>query len=269
MVSFPNCKINLGLNIVAKRKDGYHDIETCFYPVAWCDVLEVIPSRAISFTNTGLHIPGNPEENLCLKAYHSLNDEYKLPSVAIHLHKNVPMGAGLGGGSSDAAFMIKTLNELFDLKLTVDDQVSLAANLGSDCAFFIHDTPMIGEGRGDKLTPVDVDLKGHHLVIINPDIHVGTADAYQNINPHIPENSIKDILKNQNIQNWKELLVNDFESSVVEKYPVIKRIKDDLYKHGAQYASMSGSGSSVFGIFDTPMDLEEKFKPMTYWSGPL
>lgn len=269
MVSFPNCKINLGLNIVAKRKDGYHDIETCFYPVPWCDVLEVIPSKAISFSNSGLSITGKPKDNLCFKAYCLLADEYKLPAVAMHLHKNVPIGAGLGGGSSDAAFMIKILNELFDLQLAVDDQVSLAANLGSDCPFFIHDTPMIGEGRGDKLTPVEVDLKSHHLVIIKPDIHVGTADAYQNIKPHIPENSITSILENQNIQSWRELIVNDFELSVFEKYPIIRKIRDDLYKHGAQYASMSGSGSSVFGIFDTPVNLEENYKSMTYWSGAL
>lgn len=269
MVSFPHCKINLGLRVVEKRKDGYHNIETCFYPVPWCDVLEIVPSDTMSFTNTGIPIIGKPEENLCLRAYHSLKEVYDIPPVAFHLHKVVPMGAGLGGGSSDAAFTLRMLNDLFALNQSAMQLQQLAAHIGSDCSFFLQDAPMIGTERGDLLSPINISIKGKYLVVVKPGIHVATAAAYKSITPEQPNSSLRDILESENIGDWKTLLKNDFEPSVFNQYPAIKEIKEALYSHGASYACMSGSGSSVFGIFNSPVELKNNFREMTYWSGTL
>lgn len=269
MVSFAHCKINLGLRVVEKRKDGYHNIETCFYPVPWYDVLEIIPADTMSFTNTGIPISGIPEENLCLRAYHSLKDAFNIPSVAFHLHKVLPMGAGLGGGSSDAAFTLKMLNDLFTLNQSATQLQQLAAQIGSDCSFFLQDAPMIGSERGDLLSPINVSLKGKYLVVVKPGIHVATAAAYKSVTPEQPNRSLKEILENVNIPDWKTLLKNDFESIVFKQYPAIKEIKEALYRHGASYACMSGSGSSVYGIFNSPVELKDSFKEMTYWAGNL
>jgi 4-diphosphocytidyl-2-C-methyl-D-erythritol kinase len=244
MVAFPPCKINLGLNIMRKRADGYHDIETIFYPVPWTDILEVIPSDKFVFTATGNVIPGKEEDNLCVRAHKILN----APPAKIHLHKIIPAGAGLGGGSSDAASTLKLLNDVFELKHSKEDLKNYAAQLGSDCAFFIENRPMLGRGRGEILTPVDVDLKGKFIVIIKPDVHVSTAEAYAGVVPKEREPG----------SEW----TNDFEESVFKKYPILASIKSTLYEAGASYASMSGSGSAVFGIFSQKPS-EGKLNPFT------
>ena len=269
MVWFPACKINLGLRVLQRRDDGYHDIETCFYPLPWNDILEIIPSNTMSFTNTGISIPGQVDENLCLKAFYLLQEKFALPSVEMHLHKIIPMGAGLGGGSSDAACTLTLLNKIFELDLSTDQLVKYAAKLGSDCAFFIHNKPMIGTSRGEVLTPIDMSLKGKYMVVIKPDVHVSTKEAYAGIVPSNRETGLADALIQLDISNWKNEIVNDFEHSVFEKYPIIRKIKEDLYTHGAAYASMSGSGSAVFGIFNSEVGLERKFEGMIYWSGTL
>jgi 4-diphosphocytidyl-2-C-methyl-D-erythritol kinase len=269
MVAFPPCKINLGLNILRKRQDGYHDISTCFYPVPWTDVLEIIISDQLSFVSTGNIIPGKQEDNLCLKAYRLLKADFDISPVAIHLHKIIPTGAGLGGGSADAAYTLRLLNTLFNLGLSIDKLSHYASQLGSDCSFFVQDKPMLGSARGEVLSAVNVDLKGKFLVIVKPEVHVSTADAYAGVKPGAPESNLQDILEKQTLSQWKDQLKNDFEESVFQKHPVIKQIKEDLYSLGAMYASMSGSGSSVFGIFNNQPDLKDSFKSCTQWQGKL
>lgn len=266
MISFPPCKINLGLNVVSKRSDGYHNIETCFYPVPWTDVLEIIIADSFSFTASGSSIPGDANTNLCIKAYDLLKREFNLAPVSIHLHKVIPTGAGLGGGSSDGAHTLRILNQLFKLDLSNEKLKAYALQLGSDCPFFIDDQPMLGTGRGEVLTNLSVNLAGKFLVLVKPDVHVSTADAYSGVKPMASSQSVKGILEQKTIVEWKDLLKNDFEESVFNKYPLIKGIKEKLYQHGAVYASMSGSGSTVFGIFEKPVDLETQFPEAIYWS---
>lgn len=253
MILFPNAKINLGLYVLSKRKDGYHDIETCMIPIPIYDALEIILDKKTSFTTTGLQIPGSEKDNLILKALKIIRKDFnELPHVNIHLHKNIPMGAGLGGGSADAAFALKLYNNLFDLFL--DDWIleDYAAQLGSDCPFFIENTPKIATGRGEVLEEVTVDLKGKWLLLVNPHLHIGTKEAYAGLTPRVPENSIKEILPDRNL--WKHHLVNDFEESIFKLYPQIADIKTHLYDKGAFYAAMSGSGSTVFGLYDEEPD---------------
>jgi 4-diphosphocytidyl-2-C-methyl-D-erythritol kinase len=268
MVVFPHCKINLGLHVISKREDGYHNIETCFYPVPWTDILEIIPAKEFSFTSSGSVIPGKEEDNLCIKAYHLLKKQFGLAPVKIHLHKVLPTGAGLGGGSSDAAFTLRLLNSVFDLKLNSNRLREYSSQLGSDCAFFVEDKPMLGIGRGEQLVEFPLSLKGYYLVLIKPDIHVSTADAYAGVKPHAPIQNLSAILERPVIE-WKDLLINDFEKSVFDKYPAIELIKDELYERGALYASMSGSGSSVFGIFKSRAELSQNFADMQYWADYL
>jgi len=267
MVVFPQCKINLGLHVVSKRDDGFHNIETCFYPVPWTDILEVIKSEDFSFTYSGTTIPGSAEENLCIKAYKLLQSDFNLSPVKIHLHKVIPMGAGLGGGSSDAAFMLRSLNSLFGLNLSVEQLNTYAAKLGSDCSFFVTDTPKLGSGRGEILLPLAVSLKDLYLVIVKPRIHVSTAEAYAGVKPRNLIFSLAEILESP-ITSWKEKLTNDFEESVFRIHPQINKIKNELYRQGALYASMSGSGAAVFGIFNTPVSLRNNFEG-DYWGGLL
>jgi len=269
MVCFPLGKINLGLRVIRKRDDGYHDIETCFYPLPWNDILEIIPSKTMSFTNTGINVPGQHDDNLCLKAYYVLQEEFDLPSVDVHLHKIVPMGAGLGGGSSDAAHAVMLLNEVFNLNLSNSQLEQYASKLGSDCAYFIHRGPMIGTGRGEILNTIDVSLKGKFIVVIKPDVHVSTREAYNGVRPNSAGTSITEIIKQHSISDWKDLLVNDFEASVFSQFPIIQKVKEELYNQGAEYASMSGSGSAVFGIFKAKVNLKKYTKDMGYWSGTL
>jgi 4-diphosphocytidyl-2-C-methyl-D-erythritol kinase len=267
MVVFPHCKINLGLQIVSKRDDGYHTINTCFFPIPWTDILEIIKADKFSFSNSGLQIPGNQEDNLCIKAFQLLQREYDLAPVQMHLHKVIPTGAGLGGGSSDAAFALRTLNSIFNLELSTQQLRSYASKLGSDCSFFVEDKPMMGSSRGEILTEVSVSLKGMHLVLVKPEIHVATAEAYAGVKPKLPQVSLPEILSLP-IAEWKGMLVNDFEESVFQKYPIIAQIKERMYQKGAIYSSMSGSGASVFGIFDSPIEWESKFEG-AYWAGAL
>lgn len=250
MVVFPNAKINLGLDILSKRDGGYHNISSAFYPLPLQDVLEIIPSETLQFDTSGLKISGNPENNLILKAYQLLQREFDIPPVHIHLHKIIPMGAGLGGGSSDAAFTIKLLNNLFSLSLSDSKLESLAGQLGSDCPFFIRNKPILAEGTGTEFSDIALDLSGKYLVLICPNIHVGTAEAYQNVKPAVPEHTVKEIIEDTSIDRWRNSLKNDFEASIFSKYPQLKNIKQQLYAAGALYASMSGSGSSIYGIFD-------------------
>ncbi len=266
MVTFPPCKINLGLRILSKRPDGYHNLSTCFYPVPWTDILEIIPSEEFSFTCTGIKLPDDSAENLCVKAYKLLQHDFNFGEAQLHLHKVIPYGAGLGGGSSDAASTLVMVNQLFRLKCTPEKLKRYAALLGSDCAFFIDNRPMMGTGRGEILHEATINLQGKFLVLIKPDIHVSTADAYAMVKPEQPDAKLETILES-GIHTWRDLLKNDFEQSVFQKFPEIRAIKDRLYDTGALYASMSGSGSSVFGIFDEPIDLTHQFSGMAYWSG--
>ncbi len=268
MVAFPHCKINLGLHVISRREDGYHNIETCFYPVPWTDILEIIPSKEFAFTSSGSIIPGKEVDNLCVKAYQLLKEQFKLDPVKIHLHKVLPTGAGLGGGSSDAVFTLRLLNSVFELKLSTIQVKEFASLLGSDCAFFVEDKPMLGSGRGEQLTDLQLSLKDYYLVVVKPDIHVSTAEAYSGVKPQLPVYSVSEVLARP-ISEWKEYLVNDFEKSVFKKYPSIEAIKKNLYDHGAVYASMSGSGSSVYGIFQSEKDLSSRFGGAQYWSDYL
>ncbi len=258
MLVFPNCKINLGLQITGKRADGFHNLETVFYPVPFKDALELIPDAnnksGIEFTGTGLTVDGKPEDNLCMKAYHLLKKKFpKLPAVKIHLHKTIPMGAGLGGGSADAAFMLTLLNNKFRLNLSTDQLVNYALELGSDCPFFIINKPCYATGRGEVLEDIRVDLTGYKMILINPGIHINTGWAFAKIDPAPSKTSIKKIMQ-QPVESWKAELLNDFEEPVFTAHPQIKEIKDSLYHQGAIYAAMSGSGSTVFGIFEGNID---------------
>ncbi len=254
MISFPNAKINLGLNILRKREDGYHDIETCLYPIPLTDVLEIVPSKSFSFVNTGLPVDNNGGDNLCIKAYKLIKKEFGISEVNMHLHKVIPMGAGLGGGSADAAFTLKSLNSLFELGIGIGELKEMAAELGSDCPFFIENTPAMGTGRGTELEPVPVDLKGKFLVLVFPDFPVSTAEAYANVQPSLPEKGLEEALSKP-IAKWRDLVKNDFEESLFPKYPVLSEIKKELYQAGAEYAAMSGSGSTMFGIFSKTPEL--------------
>lgn len=267
MITFPNAKINLGLNILSKRDDGYHNISSCFYPLPFSDILEIMPSENFHFRSTGITIP-NDGENLCIKAFRMLKDEYGIGNVNVHLHKNIPIGAGLGGGSADASFALKMMNELFELSLTDDDLEKFAGRLGSDCPFFIRNKPVLAEGVGTDFRTVDVDLSGKYLVLINPGIHVSTALAYSKVLPNQPEKSIEEILK-LDITKWQEYLVNDFEDSVFRQFPAIKKLKKQLIASGALYASMSGSGSSVYGIFEEAPKIPSNLDKDVCWKGLL
>ncbi|HCW08929.1 MAG TPA: 4-(cytidine 5'-diphospho)-2-C-methyl-D-erythritol kinase [Cytophagales bacterium] len=268
MVVFPPCKINLGLHILSKREDGYHNLETCFYPIPWTDILEIVRSDKFEFSFSGLLIPRNSEGNLCIRAYQLLKKEFEISAVKIHLHKIIPMGAGLGGGSSNAAYTLRLLNQIFELNISTHKLKELAAHLGSDCAFFIQDQPMIGSGRGEVLSPAAISLKGFFLVLVKPQVHVSTAEAYAGINLGQHSISISTILS-QPIDQWKEKLSNDFEKSIFKKFPVIEQVKEKMYQMGATYVSMSGSGASVFAIFNKPVDYKNEFLGMDYWSGEL
>jgi len=249
MVTFPNCKINLGLNIVNKRNDGYHDIETLFLPVQLRDALEVIEKEKFEFSMSGFPIEGETEKNLCIKAYDLLTKDFpQLPAVQMHLHKAIPMGAGLGGGSADGAFTLKLLNKKFELNISERQLINYSLQLGSDCPFFILNKPCFATGRGEILEQTGPDLSKFKILIVHPAFPISTAWAFANIKPLKPVKSIKQIMQ-QPITTWKDDLINEFENPVFSKYPDIKKIKDKLYNEGAIYASMSGSGSAVYGIF--------------------
>ena len=252
MITFPNAKINLGLNITEKRPDGYHNLETVFYPIPLEDALEVCPRKEgegkYSLTQSGMAIEGDADRNLVVRAYKLLDEAYGLPPTDIYLYKRIPSGAGLGGGSADAAFMLKLLNEAHSLRLTDEQLEEYAARLGADCAFFIRNRPTYAEGIGNIFSPIELSLTGWQLLLVKPDIFVSTRDAFARIRPHHPQRNLKEIIS-QPVESWKGCMVNDFEESVFPQFPIIGDIKTELYRLGAVYASMSGSGSSVYGLF--------------------
>lgn len=270
MVVFPNAKINLGLNIVSKRKDGYHDLETVFYPVPLTDVLEINLSKGNNeFKFSGIEIDSALLENICYKAYMNFKRYFNLPKITCLLHKTIPIGAGLGGGSADGAFMIKLLNDFFKLNLSDNIMESYSSKLGADCAFFIKNKPVFAQKIGDKLETIEISLKGRSIVIVKPPINISTKEAYSSIKPKKPNSSIKSIITKP-IELWRNELFNDFEAPIFRKYPQIKEIKEELYNRGAIYSSMSGSGSSVYGIFDNPTNLKAAFPDsFFYWSDNL
>ena len=272
MISFPGAKINIGLRVLSRRADGYHDIETFFYPVGLCDALEfVVPPSKLDedeLTVTGIDINTRPDRNLIIKALKKLRERYPLPFLKIHLHKAIPSGAGLGGGSADAACMIRSADRCFNLGMNDREMKELALSIGSDCPFFLKPVPSIAKGRGEELTPSEPILKGYHLVLINPGIHISTRDAYLNSTPEHQKKELSVLLSND-IGEWKKKVKNDFEDYAFKVYPVIGEIKKSLYLSGALYSSMSGSGSTVYGIFERKPDIESKIKKYVIWEGLL
>lgn len=248
MVVFPNAKINIGLNIVSRRSDGFHNLETVFYPVCLADVLEMAETGNNGISFSGLPVDGSPGDNLVMKAYFLLKQDFGLPPVQFHLHKVIPPGAGLGGGSSDAAFTLKMLNAYFQLQLSPSRLKKYASALGSDCAFFIDNRPAFATGKGDRLTAVPLDLSGYKMVIVKPPVTVSTAQAYQHVTPEPPAFSLEKMIRLP-AEQWNGRVTNDFEKSIFPRFPDIEGLKKTLYELGAVYASMSGSGSSVFGLF--------------------
>ncbi|MCM1313539.1 MAG: 4-(cytidine 5'-diphospho)-2-C-methyl-D-erythritol kinase [Bacteroides sp.] len=263
MIVYPNAKINIGLNVVERRPDGYHNLETVFYPINLQDAIEIKniegaePECGYQLKVSGTILDGTPEDNLVVKAYKLLKKDFGLPPVSIFVYKHIPTGAGLGGGSSDAAFTIKMLNERFGLGLSVEQMEAYSAELGADCAFFIKNEPVFATGIGNVFHELSISLTGKTLLLVKPDIFVSTRDAYAAVEPHRPEQSLPELLS-QPIETWKDTVTNDFEASVFPKYPEIAAIKDRLYDLGAVYASMSGSGSSVYGIFDKPVEYADE-----------
>lgn len=251
MITFPNCKINLGLNITNRRTDGYHDIETIFYPVYLRDVLEIVETNESSTIKlTGKEVIGDSKNNLVWKAYELIQKRFpnKVPELSIFLHKNIPMGAGLGGGSADGAFMLRLINDYCKLSLSEKKLAILALELGSDCPFFIYNSPQFAIGRGELMQPIHIDLSNYSIQLICPEIHVNTANAFKMINPQKPSFNLQELPKYP-VKDWQGLVKNDFESPIFNLHPELEDLKKQLYHHGALYASMSGSGSTIFGIF--------------------
>ena len=249
MILYPTCKINLGLHILNKRNDGFHELDTCMFEVPLYDIIEIIPSENFEFSTSGMEIPGDCNNNLCVKAFHLIQEKYEIPNIKLHLHKQIPMGGGLGGGSSDGTFVLKMLNSLFQLNITNSQLQEYASLLGSDCPFFVKGGTQIARGRGEILSPIQLDLSGYYIKIVNIGIHVSTKEAYAGVEFQKHSNSTAEIIT-RNISNWKTLLKNDFEMSVFKNYPLLQEVKENLYNEGAVYASMSGSGSTMYGIFN-------------------
>jgi 4-diphosphocytidyl-2-C-methyl-D-erythritol kinase len=270
VILYPNCKINLGLRILRKRTDGFHDLETVFYPIPFYDVLEMVKMEvhskelpSVAFSTSGLSINGYSNDNLCIKAYELLQKDLPdLPPVQIHLHKTIPIGAGLGGGSADAAFALLLLNKKFHLQLSTTQLIGYALQLGSDCPFFIINQPCFATGRGETMERLNINLSTYKFILVNPGIHVPTAKAFAGIVPGLPAKSVKEIIQ-QPVHTWKDELINDFEKTIFSLHPEIGKIKKSLYDNGAIYASMSGSGSTVYGIFEKDAKIEIDF-PLHY-----
>jgi 4-diphosphocytidyl-2-C-methyl-D-erythritol kinase len=272
MVVFPKAKINLGLRITEKRRDGYHDIETIFYPVGLCDALEFVVSSAAGdkdiLTVSGINTGGIPEDNLVVKAVNKLRVNHSFPYLKIHLHKAIPVGAGLGGGSSDAAYLLKAINKCFGLLINDQDLSSLALELGSDCPFFINEIPSFATGRGEIMEPVPPILTGYYFILLNPQVSINTGEAYRNCRPEHTSASLMKLICSP-VSEWKELILNDFEEFAFNKYPLIGEIKNQMYKSGALFSLMSGSGSSVYGIFSEKPDIPVKLKDFVIWEGVI
>ena len=268
MICFPNAKINLGLHIINKRTDGYHNIETILFPINLSDILEFTESSTLQLNITGRDFRENIEQNTVYQAYQIIKNDYDIPPVKIHLHKIIPSGAGLGGGSSDGAYMLSALNDYYDLGLTSEQLKQYAGQIGKDSVFFIDNTPAYATETGDKLDPVPYVLYNFYIAVIHPGIHINTADAYNEIKPAAPDFSLKDIIKNR-IDTWATYIGNDFEKYVLKKYPRIKDIKSNLYKNGALFAALTGSGSAVYGIFYFPPQLHDQFSEYFYREGRI
>lgn len=263
MVCFSNCKINIGLYIVQKRIDGFHNINTVFVPLPLYDVLEVLPSDNMDLTVYNQKIPGKKSENIVIKAYQLLQKKYHLAPVHIHLLKNIPIGAGLGAGSANGAYTLQLLNEYFSLQISKNELLEMALELGSDCPFFIENKPVYATQRGEIFTPIDLNLNPYKLVIINPGIHISTLWAFQQVQPTAPKFDLLEAIQHP-MQDWKNLISNDFEPAVLSQYPAIQQIKETLYQQGAQYASLSGTGSTVYGFFNKKENPVFSF-PQNYW----
>ena len=277
MITFPIAKINLGLNVVEKRPDGYHNLQTVFYPVPIQDVLEVqvmdeaFPSSYdCDLKVTNINIDGDEQRNLVVRAYQLLKKDFPtLPRIHTHLWKGIPTQAGMGGGSSDCAYMMLLLNRQFHLGLTDEQLISYAAQLGADCAFFILSKPCYAEGIGEKLQPIEVSLSGYYIAVVRPDIPVSTKEAFSLIHPHYPAQNCRETVMKP-VETWRETLVNDFEESVFALHPEIGAIKEQLYDMGATYAAMTGSGSALFGLFrEQPDSLSQTFPDMFTFSCSL
>ena len=263
MITFPHAKINIGLQVTERRPDGYHNLDTVFYPIPLHDALEVIEAKDAEYDCklhlSGVDIAGDPDSNLVVRAYRLLASDYPLPPVDIHLHKHIPTGAGLGGGSADASFMLRLLNEMFTLNISTEKLEAYAAQLGADCPFFITGTPVYATGIGNEFHPISLDLSGFYLVVVKPDVFVSTKEAYSMVHPEKPEVTLdKKIIAP--INGWHSTISNDFEKGIFALHPELQEIKNKLYQLGAQYAAMSGSGSALFGLFTTPIEnIEEHF----------
>ncbi len=268
MIRFPNAKINLGLRIVSRRPDGYHNLETVFYPIQLQDALEIVPATGneTTLSLSGIVIDGDARDNLVMKAWQRLSDRFSLPPVSISLYKVIPFGAGLGGGSSDASFLLAMARDQFELPLSDDELDEIAASLGADCPFFLHNKPLLAKGIGNEFEPVKVSLKSYYLVLVKPPVAVPTSVAYSLVTPSIPEEPLSETIARP-VSEWRDRLVNDFEKSVFARFPQVGEIKEKLYAQGAVYASMSGSGSSVFGLFEREIDLSGSFTDCFVWSG--
>lgn len=256
MIQFANAKINIGLQVLDRRGDGYHNLETVFYPIKLYDVLEIVPSDSLKLDVYGLDIPINNDGNLCIKAFQMLAQDFKLEPVQIYLYKQIPVGAGLGGGSSDAAHTIKLLNEQFQLGLSVSQMQDYAVRLGADCSFFIGNEPVFAEGIGDVFSSIQLDLSPYHLVLVKPAVHISTPEAYRSVRPNANGKKLKEMIEKP-VEEWRKYIFNDFEEGIFIAHPSIAEVKAALYEAGALYASMSGSGSSVYGIFGDAVKLEE------------
>lgn len=268
MITFPNAKINIGLHVTSRRPDGYHNLETLFYPIDLCDILEIVPSQHDESTLhiTGIAVDGDVENNLVMRAYRLLQSEYQLPAVDIHLHKVIPFGAGLGGGSADASYTLMMLRDMFNIALSNDNLAMMASKLGADCPFFIYNRPLIAKGIGNEFEQIEFSLAGKYIILVKPTIAVSTAEAYAHITPAEPATSLAQRLSTD-VSEWHDTIGNDFERSIFPAHPGIATIKQQLYDMGAVYAAMSGSGSSVFGIFDGPVDATTSFPDCFVWSG--
>ena len=272
MLVFPKAKINVGLRITGRRPDGYHDIETLFYPVGLCDALEIVRGPVESekdiLTMSGINIPGTPDDNIVLLSVRKLREAFPVPWLTIHLHKAIPAGAGLGGGSSDAASTLRTINRIFDLSIDTQKLKEIGATLGSDCPFFIETVPAFATGRGEILTPAPFLLNGYYIVLANPGIQAGTREAYAGCRPAVPETSLEELV-NKPVKEWKDFVINDFEEILFPKYPVIKELKSAFYTSGAVFSSMSGSGSTVFGIYSEKPAIPENLAEYVIFEAPL
>lgn len=282
MLVFPNVKINIGLFVTGKRPDGYHNIESVFYPLPWTESLEVITDTgktadeygALAFAEVGKvrffgyqnPIPGNADSNLCIKVFQLLEEWFNLPKTEIHLQKSLPIGAGMGGGSADAAFTLRALKAFYNLTISDFEAKELLAKVGSDCPFFWDNKPAFVFGRGEKMQPIELDLSAYKFVLVNPNIHVSTKEAYAGISPKNPPIDLK-MLEWLDVETWKDSVHNDFEDSLFPSYPEIKAIKDLMYSSGAIYASMTGSGSTVYGIFKEEIDAKRLWPDYQVWVG--